>query len=112
MRRADDATDLVAALYLLIDFGKDVSSRAVAGAIGFLEELAPALVKRLIGPEQSRRRDLFADCAGDAPGRDEEGIVLLAALRTEPTVEALTDSVDRAEQNAALAEDVRLVLEF
>src|SRR5262245_20810417 len=77
MRRADDAADLVAALHLLIDFGKDVGSWAIAGAIGFLEELPTALVERLVGSEQPCCRDLLANGAGDASGRVEESVVLL-----------------------------------
>src|ERR1700741_5132341 len=112
MRRADHAADLVAALHLLIDLGKDVRSGPVAGAISFFEELPAALVERLVGPEKTCRRYLLADGAGDAPGRVEKGIVRRSALPTVPAVEALTDAVNRTEQDAAFAENVRLVLEF
>src|SRR6516165_6035719 len=112
MRRADDAADLVAALHLVIDLGQDISSRTVAGAIGFLEQLPPAAIERLVSPEQPRRRDLLAAGAGDAPGRVEKGVVRLPAVASEPAVEALTNPVNRTEQDAALAKNVRLVLEF
>src|SRR5271163_1753682 len=101
MRRADHAADLVAALHFVIDLGKDVRSGPVAGAIGFFEELAAALVERLIGPEQTRRRYLLADGAGDAPGRVEKGVVGLSAMSAVPPVEALTNPVNRTEQDAA-----------
>src|ERR1700757_4708403 len=109
MRRADHAADLVAALHLLIDLGKDVGSGPVAGAISFFEQLPAALVERLVGPEKTRRRYLLADCAGDAPGRVEKGVVRLSAMSAEPAVEALTDPVNRTEQDPAFTEDVRLV---
>src|SRR6516162_6706388 len=109
MRGADDATDLVCPLLLEINNGEDIRRGTIAGAIGLLEELPPARVERLVGPEHPRRRDLLADGAGDAPRRVEKGVVLLASLGAKPAVEALTDPVNSAEQDAALAENVRLV---
>src|SRR4029077_7604656 len=84
----------------------------VAGAVGLFEALSASLVERFVGPEETRRRDVFADGAGDALGRIEKGVVLFASLRPEPPVEALANPVNRAEQDAALAEDVRFVLEL
>src|SRR5262244_1215822 len=101
MRRADHAADFVASLYFVINLGQDIRSRSVAGAIGLLEKLPPAFVKSLVGPEQPRCRYLLADCAGDAPGRVEESIVLLTPFGAEPTVEALADPVNGTEQNPA-----------
>ena len=106
MRRADNAADLVASLHLLIDLGQDVRRGPITSAIGFFEELLPALVERLVGPEQPRRRVLLADGAGDASRRVEKGVVLLAALRAEPAVEALADPVNSTQQDPAFAENV------
>src|ERR1700741_2317304 len=112
MRRADHTANFVAALHLVIDLAKDIRSRTVAGAISLFEELPAALVERLVDPEKTCSRYLFADGAGDAPGRVEKGVIRLSAMSAEPAVEALADPVNRTEQDAAFAGNVRLVLEF
>src|SRR6202022_1010525 len=73
---------------------------------------AATLCKGLGDPEQTRRRYLLADGAGDALGRVEKGVVPVAPARAKPTVETLANPVNSAEQDTALPKNVRLVFEF
>src|SRR5262249_51526064 len=91
---------------------QDVGGGAIASAVGLPEKLPSALIERFVDAKQAGRRDLLADGAGDTFGGVEERIVLLAPVRPEPAVEALANPMNRTKQDAALAENVRLVLKF
>src|SRR6516162_8453416 len=108
----DDAADLVAGFHLVIDLVEKIGRRAVARAIGSLEDLAIGLVQRLVDAEETALRNLLADRSGDALGRIEKGVILSAPPRPIISIEALGDAVNGAQQDAALAKDVGFVFEF
>mmetsp|Transcript_21519 Transcript_21519/g.85568 ORF Transcript_21519/g.85568 Transcript_21519/m.85568 type:complete len:782 (-) Transcript_21519:50-2395(-) len=106
----DDRADLVARGDLVVDLLQNLLGRRVRRLVGDVEvgplRRVEVLVERLDALLRDRRRDR----ARDRLARPLEGRLGRRALRDVPSEQRLDDAVDAAEQDAALAVDVRLVL--
>mmetsp|Transcript_79567 Transcript_79567/g.192796 ORF Transcript_79567/g.192796 Transcript_79567/m.192796 type:complete len:601 (-) Transcript_79567:30-1832(-) len=108
LHRHDDAANLVRALHLLVALVEDVLRRHVRCAVRphELVLVLHSLVHRL----DALRGDDLRDRPGDALHRVLKRVLRGHALLGVPAVERFDDAMHPAEQDAALAENIRAVL--
>mmetsp|Transcript_8643 Transcript_8643/g.27144 ORF Transcript_8643/g.27144 Transcript_8643/m.27144 type:complete len:207 (+) Transcript_8643:687-1307(+) len=107
----DDGADLVARGDLVVDLLEDLERGGVGGGVGAAELGLLALVEEVgVDGLDAVLGDGGRDRAGDGLARPFEGLLGAHALGLVAAKERLDHAVDAAEEDAALAVDVALVL--
>mmetsp|Transcript_21569 Transcript_21569/g.43585 ORF Transcript_21569/g.43585 Transcript_21569/m.43585 type:complete len:552 (+) Transcript_21569:94-1749(+) len=106
----DDGADLVAGRDLVVDLLEDLLGGHVGGGVGLLEDLLVVVAEGLVHGLDALGGDDLDDVAGDGLAGLGEGLLGGHALPLVAAVEGLDNAVDGAEEDAALAVDVGLVL--
>ena len=105
----DHRADLVARGDFVVDLLQDFARGVVARRIGAAKLRLAACVQCLVHRANTAVADRLADRPGDRFHRVAERLRRIAAGGHVPAVEALDDAVNRSQQDAALAVDVRAV---
>mmetsp|Transcript_5044 Transcript_5044/g.11504 ORF Transcript_5044/g.11504 Transcript_5044/m.11504 type:complete len:533 (+) Transcript_5044:296-1894(+) len=109
--RVDDGADLVTARDILVNLVADVQARSERRRVRLHERFLVSLGgHRLVHRLHALRGDDLRDGARDGLNGVRERILRRHSLARVAAVQALDESVHAAEQNAALAVDVALVL--
>ena len=104
------AADLVARRHLVVDLVDHLARGGVGRRVRLLERRLAGGVEPFVHGEDALLGDRLRDRPRDRLARVQERVFTAHAFRDVAAVERLDHAVHRAEQDAALAEDVRLVL--